>query len=39
MLYSPADMQIFFMPAFFMPPEDFISLSYVDGCFAWNNAW
>ena len=31
--------EIFFVPAFFMPPQDFIDLKYVDGCFAWNNAW
>ena len=27
------------MPAFFMPPKDFLELPYVDGTFAWNNAW
>ncbi|KAK4684413.1 glucan endo-1,3-alpha-glucosidase, partial [Tremellales sp. Uapishka_1] len=31
--------KIFFMPAFFMPSEDFVSLPLVDGTFAWNNAW
>lgn len=29
----------FFIPCFFMPPEKTIALPYVDGTFAWNNAW
>ncbi|KAL1412911.1 hypothetical protein Q8F55_000660 [Vanrija albida] len=29
----------FFWPAFFMPPQQFVDLPYVDGTFAWNNAW
>jgi len=35
----PADGEIMFIPSFFMPPDDFLRLPYVDGCFAWNNAW
>jgi glucan endo-1,3-alpha-glucosidase len=31
--------QIFFMPAFFIPPNEFLDLPYVNGTFAWNNAW
>lgn len=31
--------EVTFWPAFFMPPEDFLNKSYVDGAFAWNNAW
>ncbi|OXH33821.1 hypothetical protein J008_02942 [Cryptococcus neoformans] len=31
--------EVTFWPAFFMPPEDFLGKSYVDGAFAWNNAW
>jgi hypothetical protein len=28
-----------FWPAFFLPPETILSFPYVDGAFAWNNAW
>lgn len=28
-----------FWPSFFMNPEAFIALPYVDGTFFWNNAW
>ncbi|GFZ45246.1 hypothetical protein JCM24511_02972 [Saitozyma sp. JCM 24511] len=31
--------KVMFWPAFFLPPETILSLPYVDGAFAWNNAW
>ncbi|ORY28480.1 glycoside hydrolase [Naematelia encephala] len=31
--------KVLFIPSFFMPPNDFLSLPFVDGTFAWNNAW
>ncbi|ORX40144.1 glycoside hydrolase [Kockovaella imperatae] len=33
------DGKIMFIPAFFMPPKDFLTLPYVDGAFNWNSAW
>lgn len=33
------DGKIMFIPSFFMPPDNFLRLPYVDGCFGWNNAW
>ncbi|WVN88405.1 uncharacterized protein L203_103614 [Cryptococcus depauperatus CBS 7841] len=31
--------KVFFWPAFFEPPEEFLNREYVHGSFAWNNAW
>lgn len=28
-----------FWPCFFMPPDNILAREYVDGVFAWNNAW
>jgi len=36
---GPADVQVFFMPSFFLPPDKFAALPYVDGMFNWNSAW
>ncbi|WVQ83005.1 hypothetical protein IAT38_005143 [Cryptococcus sp. DSM 104549] len=31
--------KVFFWPAFFLPPHEILTKDYVDGAFAWNNAW
>lgn len=36
---SSADEKVFFMPGFFLPPDNFDALPYVDGMFNWNSAW
>lgn len=33
------NLKVFFIPAFFIAPDEFIALPHVDGTFAWNNAW
>lgn len=33
------DLDIFFIPAFFLPPLEILGRSYVDGAFAWNAGW
>jgi glucan endo-1,3-alpha-glucosidase len=34
-----ADSQVFFMPGFFLPPDNVNALKHVDGMFNWNSAW
>jgi hypothetical protein len=31
--------QIYFIPAFFLPPEKILGMGYLDGVFNWNAAW
>ncbi|WRT67733.1 uncharacterized protein IL334_004705 [Kwoniella shivajii] len=30
---------LFFIPSFFLPPEEILKKDYVDGAFHWNSAW
>ncbi|WWC88604.1 uncharacterized protein L201_003517 [Kwoniella dendrophila CBS 6074] len=31
--------KVFFIPSFFLPPEEILEKNYVDGAFHWNGAW
>ncbi|WWD04916.1 hypothetical protein V865_002987 [Kwoniella europaea PYCC6329] len=31
--------KVFFIPSFFLPPEEILAKNYVDGAFHWNGAW
>ena len=32
-------LQIYFIPAFFLPPEKILGMDHVDGVLNWNAAW
>jgi hypothetical protein len=34
-----ADGKVFFMPGFFLPPDNINAMKHVDGMFNWNSAW
>ena len=34
-----ADAKVFFMPGFFLPPDNINAMKHVDGMFNWNSAW
>lgn len=34
-----ADEKVFFMPGFFLPPDNINAMKHVDGLFNWNSAW
>lgn len=31
--------KVFFMPGFFLPPDNINAMEHVDGMFNWNSAW
>jgi glucan endo-1,3-alpha-glucosidase len=33
------DVKVFFMPGFFLPPDNINAMEHVDGMFNWNSAW
>jgi len=33
------DDKVFFMPGFFLPPDNINAMKHVDGMFNWNSAW
>jgi hypothetical protein len=39
MTYETQTAQIYFIPAFFLPPEKILGMDYLDGAFNWNAAW